>query len=148
MNRRGIALVAALVAMLLAGILAATILAAARLQWLAGHRLLAARQALPAAEGIANWEVAHWDSALADLPIGLTVPLARPSVPGLVRSNASVVRLGPGLYLIRAVVEVTDREGGVLARDGVAQLVGESGDSGSRESGINRVPAGAWWRWP
>lgn len=148
MNRRGLALVAALGAVVLAGILAAVILSAARLQWLAGQRLLAARQALSAAEGIANWEVAHWDSASAGLPVGETLALVRPAVPGLVQSTASVIRLGSGLYLVRVVAEVTDRAGGVLARDGVAQLVAGIGDSGFGRGGVNRVLAGGWWRWP
>ena len=148
MNRRGVALVAAMVAVLLVGTLAAMILSLARLHWLAGNRLLAARQARSAAEGIVDWEIAHWDSTRAGFPAGQIIAVTGPPVSGLVRSNASVVRLGPRLYLIRVVSEVTDRDGGVLARDGVAQLVGESGDSGAGGGGMSRVPGGGWWRWP
>jgi hypothetical protein len=124
MNRRGVALFAVMVALLLAGALASVVLAAARLRWLSGYRQLAGRQAYEAAAGLVAQHVTEWDSLVTSglLP-GTVAPLAGPSVPGSIRTHDSVIRLGVYLFLVRSVGEVTAADGSVLARDGVAQLV-------------------------
>jgi hypothetical protein len=123
MNRRGVALLLALLALVIAGALATSVLALARLRWLSGYRQLAARQALEAAAGAAASHAAQWDaSGAGSLSPGIVVPLAGRSFGSLVTRD-SLVRLGPNLYLVRSVALVTAGDGSVLARDGVAQLV-------------------------
>jgi len=124
MNRRGVALLAALVALLLAGALAALVLAAARLRWLSGYRQIAGREALEGAAGAAAWHTAEWDSVVAgSLLPGMVTSLVGRRLPGSLRTHDSIIRLGSHLYLVRSVGEVTTGDGSVLARDGVAQLV-------------------------
>jgi hypothetical protein len=134
MNRRGVALFAVMVALLLTGALAAVVLAAARLRWLSGYRQLAGRQAYEAAAGAVAQHVTEWDSLVTrGLVPGTVAPLAGPSVPGSIRTHDSVIRLGAYLFLVRSVGEVIAADGSVLARDGVAQLV-ELQPSGATES--------------
>ncbi len=124
MNRQGVALFMAMVALLLAGALATVVLAAARLRWLSGYRQLAARQAYEAAAGAVGRHVAEWDSVVtSDLVPGIVAPLAGPDLPGSIRTHDSVIRLGAHLFLLRSVGEAITADGSVLARDGVAQLI-------------------------
>jgi len=123
-NRRGVALLVALLALLLTGALASLVLAAARLRWLSGERQLAARRAFEGADGAAGWHATEWDTqTVAPLRPGVVAALPGRALPGLLQTHDSVIRLGTHLYVVRSVGLVTAADGSVLARDGVALLV-------------------------
>lgn len=123
MNRRGIALLMALVSLLLLTGLATAVLASARLRLLAGSRRLAGRQAIEAARGAVDRHSAEWDSSAAGAPVGVVVgqPTAHASA-GLV-SHDSLVRLGATLFLLKSTGVATSIGGSVLARAGASRLV-------------------------
>ena len=125
MNRRGAALLLALLVLLLLGGLASLALAAGRLRARAGDRTLAQARARAAAlSGLAERE-ARWDPVLAaSLPIGGAGAL--PGTPaltdGLQRAD-SLLRLGATLYLLRTTGELRDGSGNLLAREGLGRLL-------------------------
>jgi hypothetical protein len=140
MNRRGIALPTALLALLFSTAVASLVLNAATRRLEAGTRLLAARKALAAADGAVAWHGAAWDTTLAgSLVPGTVAALPAPTLPGEVETRDSLVRLGPGLYLLRStgIVRFGARE---VARQAVAQL------RRSSSRGSQFVPGG-WWQW-
>jgi hypothetical protein len=162
MNRRGGALLAALLALLVAGFLAATILASARLRYLSGYRRLASAEASAAALGTVAWWGTEWRAGRWDDSVGIgqarTLP---PSLPRLarVRTSDSLVRLGPTLLLVRSSAERLDGNGTVLAREGWALAIstrapalpesaaviaagGVSREPGSVVSGTDHTPPG------
>jgi len=167
MNRKGMALLMVLIALLLVTGMATAVLAAARLRQVSGSRQLAARRAFEAAAGSAARHAAEWDAAAAT---GLTPGSGRQLLtavgPPSPEMHDTVVRLGASLYLIRSVALVKARDGSTLAREGVAQLVevmppaagsgiGSSGGAlrGSVLDNVEIVPpvrltARGWWRWP
>jgi hypothetical protein len=123
-NRRGVALLSALVAMLLAGALAGLALAAARLSWVGGVRQVALAQARAVAVGSAARRTAEWDPVLADsLAVGEAAGLGGYVVAPGVSSRDSLLRLGPDLYLVRSAGETTLGSGEVVAREVVARLL-------------------------
>lgn len=138
MNRRGMAMLMALVSLLLITGLAMAVLASARLRLLAGSRELAGRRALEAARGGVDRQSAEWDpSAAASAAIGVVV--GRPSAHSspLVVTYDSVLRLSASLYLVRSSGVASSAAGDVLARDGASRLVrvipaGELEDSTER----------------
>lgn len=124
MNRRGFALPLVLLTLALIGALAAAVMVLAHLRWLSGKRLLEATQAHSLAESEVAHAIAAWDPLLADsMPIGTVAALPGGSWgPGLTAFD-SLMRLGHGLYLVRSVGVRSTAAGGLLARDGVAELV-------------------------
>ena len=167
MNRRGVALLLALVALLIVTGLATAVLAAARLRWLSGSRQLAARQAFEAAAGAVARHASGWDTTVAaSLPPGGITALGSRHRSTSPETHDSLVRLGTSLFLIRSVGLVKAMDGSVLAQDGVAQLVEVMSvvtpDTMALAEGVVRrsrrddveilpfvrsVPRG-WWRWP
>lgn len=124
MNRRGIALLAALAGLLLVTGLATAMLATARLRLLAGTRQLASRRALEAARGAVDRRAANWDTAATgSLALGMIVGLPPVPAPPGVTTHDSLVRIGAGLFLVRSSALATADGGGVLARDGVGRLL-------------------------
>ncbi|MBK8002759.1 MAG: hypothetical protein IPK12_02175 [Gemmatimonadetes bacterium] len=125
MNRRGGALLLALLILVLLGGLASLALAAGRLRARSGDRTLAqARARATALSGLAERE-AHWDPAFAQaLPVGGADAL--PGTPvltdGLQRTD-SLLRLGASLYLLRTIGELRDGSGNLLAREGLGRLL-------------------------
>lgn len=140
MSRRGIALPAALMALLLSSTLAALLLSAATRRLEAGARQLAARKALAAADGSVARHGAGWDSVLAaGVAPGVAVEVASVPGAGAVETRDSLLNLGAGLYLLQS--SGTVRTGGrELARQVVADVWGPS------PGGSQFVPGG-WWRW-
>ena len=125
MNRRGGALLLALLVVVLLGGLAALALAAGRLRARAGDRTLAQARARAAAlSGLAERE-AHWNPAFArGLPVGGADALPGPPLltDGLRRAD-SLLRLGAALYLLRSTGELRDGGGNLLAREGLGRLL-------------------------
>lgn len=123
MNRRGMALLMALVSLLLITGLAMAMLASARLRLLAGSRQLATRRAFEAARGGVDRQSAEWDSSAATAAVGVVV--GRPSAYSSARlvTYDSVVQLGGGLFLVRSLGVASSVAGDVLARDGAGRLV-------------------------
>lgn len=125
MNRRGGALLLALLILILLGGLASLALAASRLRARSGDRTLAQARARAAAlSGLAERE-AHWDPVFAQaLPMGGVGAL--PGTPvlsdGLQRAD-SLLRLGASLYLLRTIGELRDGSGNLLAREGLGRLL-------------------------
>jgi hypothetical protein len=122
MNRRGVALLAALLGLLIAGALAALTLASARLTWLAGRRQVAAVQASLGAAGQAERARFLWDPLRAGLPVGATVSLPGAG-PGPLTSRDSLARLGKVLFLIRSVATRGAADGSGLARADIRLLI-------------------------
>jgi hypothetical protein len=159
-NRKGMALLIALIALLVVSGLAAAALAAARLRWLSGSRQLAARLAFEAAAGSSARHVSEWDTVAAR---GLA-PTATTGLSGYRQASLvtydSLIRLGASLYLVRSIAQVVARDGSVQARDGVAQLVEAGPDTvGSwvdpmclyyRDNivSVSGCLPRSWWRWP
>jgi hypothetical protein len=125
MNRRGLALLLALLGILVAAMLATAALTAARLRWRTGRGLVAATQASAAVSASLSSRLAGWDQGAAEsLVVGLSVPSLLPILPvPSVLSYDSVLRLGPALYQLRTVAERVAADSGVLARDGAVELV-------------------------
>jgi hypothetical protein len=126
MNRRGIALPTALLALLISSALAAAALATARLRWLSGSRQLAAAAAQASAAGAVDWRTADWDYRIAEsLPIGAMIGFsgAVAALPTDLRTHDSLFRLSHGVFLVRSVAERVDVDGRVLARDDVGRIV-------------------------
>ena len=145
MNRRGTAMLIALVALLLTAALATAVLAAARLRWLNGSRQLAARMVLEAAAGSTIRHRVQWNPPLANgLATGETIALPGTATRAGLRYQDSLSRLDSSLFLIRSAVQAIGADGEVMARDGVGELVELTGDSAEP---VRRVPRG-WWRWP
>lgn len=119
MTRRGAALLAALIAILVAGSLAALVLSAARLRWLGGGRQILRAQAQAYAWTIAARRAASWDPTLDTLAPGAGRGWPSPW-PGV---TDSVVRLGPALYQARAAAVRTGADGSVLARSTARALI-------------------------
>jgi len=146
MNRRGMAMLIALVALLLTSALATAVLASARLRWLSGSRQLAARRALEAAAGSTARHRAQWDDAIATgLALGQTVELSAAGLGPDLRNQDSLTRVDSLIYLVHSAVQVTSVDGFIRARDGVAELIEIEVDSAGRRA--RRLPGG-WWRWP
>lgn len=125
MNRRGIALLLALLGIVLAAVLATATLTAARLRWRTGRGLLAAAQASTAVSASLAVRQAAWDPRSVDtVPIGQAVPWAAsvPSTPSVLTYD-SIIRLGPALYQLRTVAERVTADGTLLARDGAVELI-------------------------
>lgn len=126
MNRRGGALPAALLLVVLLGALALLGLGASRIRLRSGERALSLARARAAAlSGIARGE-AGWDQATAaGLPVGVAAPLPGTPTPPLdgVESHDSLLRLGKHLFLIRSVGEHRTADGHLLAREGIARLL-------------------------
>jgi hypothetical protein len=126
MTRRGGALPAALLTLLLLGALASLALAAGRLRARSGDQSLALARARAAAlSGLARAE-AQWDPVFAaGIPVGAVVALpwsGAPPVDG-VTSHDSLHRLGAHLYLARSIGELRTAQGHLLAREGVGRLL-------------------------
>lgn len=159
MTRRGTVLVTVLLALLLTGALATAALAAARLRHLAGLRAMAAARASLMVDRRLETHLAALDPlAVESLAVGIPVPLA---------AGDTLRRLGPTLYQLRVLVEVQLTGGGIVARDGAAQLLellplcpaaallqggprmtdgmGSSCVSPVTGTRFRRVPGG-WWR--
>lgn len=169
MNRKGIALPMALVAVLLMTALSTAALNTARLRMLTGARTLAARRALEAANGAVARHAAKWDSTAGTAPLGQTVgwPSAYNS-PSLATSD-SLTRLGRHLFLVRVTATAKSMGGTELARDRVSRVVRlippellsdsahrvaldawvlrSSRDNVAMMPGVMFV-ANGWWRWP
>lgn len=123
MKRRGIALVAALLALLLAGAMASAALAVAHLHWRAGLGQLAAARANARVLLSLEQRLVTWNSAWADsLPIALDVSLGGATGPGF-RMADTALRLGSALFQLRSTAEEYSADGGLLARDGAAILI-------------------------
>jgi hypothetical protein len=123
-NRRGIALLSALAAVTVAGLLAALTLAVARLSRAEGLRQVSRLQAGAVAAGAAARRTAQWDTSAAELlAIGAEVGLGGNVVATGVRSRDSLRRLGPDLYLLRAEGQKVLGSGEILAREVISRLV-------------------------
>ena len=167
MNRRGMALLVVLIALLMVTGMAAAALAAARYRLVSGSRQLAARRAFEAAAGSAARHAAEWNAAAAaDMMPGTGRRLVTAVGSPLTEMHDSLVRLGTSLYLIRSVALAKAWDGSILAREGVAQLVEvmppaagsgiHSSEVPMRRSGLDdvemvppaRLMTRGWWRWP
>ncbi len=125
MNRRGVALLLALFAILLAAALATAALTTARLRWRTGHGLLMGAEATVAAEASVAFHRVAWDSVAADsLTVGGSMELGVPLTgTGSTRVIDSLLRLGPNLYQLRSIAERLAADNRLLARDDVTALV-------------------------
>lgn len=124
MNRAGGALLGALLLIMLLGGLGALAVAAARLRGLTGTRALFQARARTVAEAGLERAEAGWDPIQAgQLPVGAATALpAVPSVDGAA-SRDTLLRLGLGLFMLRAVGEQRAPDGVLLARDAMVRLV-------------------------
>jgi hypothetical protein len=161
-SQRGIALLAALVAVLVAGALAAAVLASQRFRHFGGMRRLAAADITAATTGVvarweSGWRTGQWSESLA---VGDVRVLPRVvSLPPAIRTFDSAYRLSPGLVLVRSTGERFAADGMVLARDGQGILLRAAppvlGDStavvstsvvtvgpGAALDGADHIPAG------
>jgi hypothetical protein len=124
MNRRGAALLVVLAGLIVIMALAATGFALARLRWLESESGRRATAVHLAAAGAVERAVAHWDPVLAEtLTTGQAVALGSGAWGTGVSAYDSLLRLGPLLYLVRAVGEQRAADRSLLAREGVARLV-------------------------
>lgn len=167
MNRKGMAFLLVLIALLLVTGLATAVLASARLRQVSGSRQLAARRAFEAAAGSAARHASEWNAVAAT---GLLPGAGRRLVTAVgspwTEMHDSLVRLGTSLYLIRSVALAKAEDGSTLAREGVAQLVEvmPPGAGGGIDSSVAlvrgselddvvmlppvRLTLRGWWRWP
>lgn len=123
MNRRGVTLVAALLALLIASAFASAALAAAHYRWRAGLGQGAATRVTLRVRAALEQHLATWDQRHADsLAIGSSEELDRKSEPGL-RGIDSVTRLGSWLYQLHSTSEELSADGVMLARDGGSLLL-------------------------
>lgn len=113
---RGAALVIVVVALALLGAVVTGAFCVALFEVRAADRTAAARQAFDAAEAAMASVLAGWDrDAFDDLPSGAPNALL-PTTSGRVRVLPTVTRLTERLFLITALAERLDGNGGVLAR--------------------------------
>jgi hypothetical protein len=117
-KRRGFALIAVVLALVILGALVAAASYAAQLEQRAGGYTLYAGQAAEAAEAgvvdvLGGWE-AHPE--LGALAVNASLTLATGELGSGVSFQSTVLRLTDRLYLVRADGTVTDAAGNVLAR--------------------------------
>lgn len=124
MNRKGMALLIALVGLLLVTALATAALTAARLRMQSGWRELAATRALEGARGSVDRRAAEWDTVWSvGAPIGSMVGQPSSAAAGGLVVRDSLIRLGETLFLVRSSAEAQALGGSILARDGVSRVV-------------------------
>jgi hypothetical protein len=123
MNRRGAALIVALLALLIAGALASAALATGHAQWRAGLSYNAAARAAVEVQSaldryLAEWGTHRFDSLAAGAvhEVGGVQEIA-------LRRRDSMVRLGPSLFQLRSVAEVGPTGAVPLARDAASLLI-------------------------
>jgi hypothetical protein len=124
-SRRGVALLAALLSMLLLGALASLLLAVARIEALAGARSLARLRAQSAAIAGTELAIASWNPLLVPgWPPGQWTGTGAGSLSGGGRHSDSLLALGRSLYLLHSIGEARTADGTVvLGRDGLARLL-------------------------
>jgi hypothetical protein len=164
MNRRGAALIVALLALLIAGAVASAALATGQLRWRAGLAQRAAARATLEVQSALDRTFVAWDNRRFDsLPVGAVWEVGRVEGGGS-RQRDSVARLGPWLFQVRSVAEIGAPDAPPLARDAAALLITLAplalADSaavvapalsirdGARVDGSDRVPAGWEGRCP
>jgi hypothetical protein len=124
MNRRGGSLLFVLITLVFLSGVVGILFSIARIRWLGGVTVLRSARVQLAANAESERALAAWDAVRADsLAIGAAIGL-----PGLADASGlstrdSLQRLGAGLYLLRVLAEFRNRDGGLLARGGVARLV-------------------------
>jgi hypothetical protein len=102
MNRRGIAMLVALVVMTALGMIAATAFSLARLERRAGTGAVAEVQAQGAAEAVLAEAARGWPKALVPAMPGQETALLTLSVPGPAHGSLVLRSLGGPIYLLRA----------------------------------------------
>jgi hypothetical protein len=124
MNRRGAALLVVVAGLLVITAMAAAGYTLARLRWLESESGLRAAAARLAAAGEVERTLAQWNPILAEtLVAGQAVALGTMAWGTGVTTHDSLLRLGPRLYLVRAIGEQRAADHSLLAREGVARLV-------------------------
>lgn len=155
MNRRGTALILALLLLMLTGALATAALSLAQLRWRSGLARRAAARATLELHSALDRQLAGWQPRFDSLSAGEVIEIGRAEGDRLWRRD-SLRRLGPTLYQLRSVVETDGADGAPQGRAAAAVLVGiprlsaDSHYAGSMvlDSTIRRpgpIPGG-WWR--
>lgn len=155
MNRRGAALLVALLALMLAGAIASAALATGHLRWRAGLARRAAAEASLTVSSALEQHLGSWSSAFDSMPVGGVQEIARVDSPRIRRCD-SLTRLSTSLFQLKSVVEIGPVGGPAVGREAAALLVLQAGPglvdgigSGilrdSLDSTPRRVPGG-WWR--
>jgi hypothetical protein len=125
MSERGTALLVAVFALALIGALVASAFHVGHLEQRTGRNALYTAEAAGAADAAAAEVLGNWEAypQLTALAIGDSVTLPPAALGGHAAAQATVVRLGDVLYLVRGQGSRLDRSGAGLAQRRVTVLV-------------------------
>jgi hypothetical protein len=144
-DRRGIALVLALFALVVMGALVATTFVIGRLEMQSGRNTFFAFQAAEAAEaGLSDAAVGLSEAFLQPVPVGGTLDLPEIDLSEGVLASRVVVRLTGRLFLVRSTGHRLDAAGNDLAVRTLGSLVKLVPDSSSAASVVRPIRERSW----